>query len=150
MIMSKLIFLFILVLCGNISSGQELDSDELKGFNLFLIPAPQINVSLSLDSNNIVDPTTGFSITPGAQTIDMMAVYQDMNALESKPYTPNSNTDFGRLRFKSDSKGVHLSINNNDRFAREFRSTNPAFFEANRNTALHRAYNPLSIHNNNW
>jgi hypothetical protein len=148
--MKKIFFLFLLVLISSISCGQELNGDELKGFNLFLMPAPQINISLSLDSNNIVDPTTGFSITPGAQTIDMMAVYQDMNSLQPKPYTPNSNTDFGRLRFKSDSKGVNLSINNNDRFAREFRTTNPAFFEANRNTALHRAYNPLSIHNNNW
>jgi hypothetical protein len=148
--MKKILLLFLLVLISSISCGQELEGDELKGFNLFLMPAPQINVSLSLDSTNIVNPTTGFSVTPGAQTIDMMAVYEDMNSLQPKPYTPNSNTDFGRLRFKSDSKGVNLSINNNDRFAREFRSTNPAFFEANRNTLIQRAYNPLSIYNNNW
>jgi hypothetical protein len=148
--MKKMLVFFTLLLIGNSSYGQEMPSNELSGFNLFLMPGPQIEIVLSLDSTNIVNPNTGFSITPGAQTIDMVAIFNESQLLQPKPYTPNSNTDFGRLRFKSDSKGVNLSINNNDRFAREFRSNNPAFFEANRNTALQRAYNPLSCYNNTW
>ncbi|WP_405369677.1 MULTISPECIES: hypothetical protein [unclassified Nonlabens] len=141
---------FIIICCAcSINYGQELNNDNLQGFNLFLMPEHQINITLSLDSNNIVNPNTGFSITPGVKTIDMVSIYNESQSLESKPYTPNANTDFGRLRFKKDRKAVNVYLEN-DRFARKFKSSNPAFFEANRNTALHRSYNPLSVYNNRW
>jgi hypothetical protein len=146
----KVLSLFIFLCVTSTLFGQELVNDGLQGFNLFIMPAPQINVTLSLDSNNIIDPSTGFSITPGVETIDMVAVYHETNSLQSKPYSTNRNTNFGRLRFKNDDKGLQFSLNNNDNFAREFRSSNPAFFEANRNTALHRSYNPLSCYNTSW
>jgi hypothetical protein len=141
---------YFLLFMTSISIAQSLDSDELKGFNLFLLPAPQITVTLSLDSNNIVNPNTGFSVTPGAQTIDMVAAFNETQLLQPKPYTPNSNTDYGRLRFKNDRNQTGVRFSNGDDFAREFRTSNPAFFEANRNTALHRSYNPLSCYNSVW
>lgn len=141
---------YFLLFMTSISIAQSLDGDELKGFNLFLLPAPQITVTLSLDSNNIVNPNTGFSVTPGAQTINMVAAFNESQLLQPKPYTPNPNNDYGRLRFKSQDKRTGFQLNSTDNFAREFRSTNPAFFEANRNTALHRSYNPLSCYNNVW
>jgi hypothetical protein len=141
---------YFLLFMTSISIAQSLDSDELKGFNLFLLPAPQITVTLSLDSNNIVNPNTGFSVTPGAQTIDMVAAFNESQLLQPKPYTPNSNTDYGRLRFKNDRNQTDIRFSNGDDFAREFRTSNPAFFEANRNTALHRSYNPLSCYNSVW
>jgi hypothetical protein len=148
--MKKMLLFFTLLLIGNSCYGQEMPSDELSGFNLFLMPAPQIEVVLSLDSTNIVNPNTGFSITPGAKTIDMVAIFNESQLLQPKPYIPNPNTTYGRLQFKSDRRGSSFQLNNNDNFTREFRSTNPAFFEANRNTALQRAYNPLSCYNNTW
>ena len=147
----KKTFFFLSLLIVSISSyGQELPSDELSNFNLFLLPGPQIEVVLSLDSTNIVNPNTGFSITPGAQTIDMVAIFNESQLLQPKPYTPNPNTTYGRLQFKSDRSSSGFQLNNNNNFTRDFRSTNPAFFEANRNTALHRAYNPLSCYNTTW
>ncbi|WP_298951373.1 hypothetical protein [uncultured Nonlabens sp.] len=143
-------FYIIIISCTcSINYGQELKNDDLQGFNLFLMPEHQIDISLSLDSNNIVNPNTGFSITPGVKTIDMVSIYNNSQTLQSKPYTPNANTDFGRLSFKKARKTVNVYLEN-DRFAREFKSSNPAFFEANRNTALHRSYNPLSCYRNAW
>jgi hypothetical protein len=145
--MKKIMFILFIFAVTHQHSAQELGGDELTGYNLFILPAPQINVTLSLDSNNIINPNTGFSITPGAQTIDMMQVYNDINALQPKPYTPNPNTDYGRLRFKNDRSSNSLQIYNNDRFARDFRNSNPAFFEASRNTAFQMGYNPFSCYN---
>ncbi|AGC75525.1 hypothetical protein LX97_00221 [Nonlabens dokdonensis] len=147
--MKKWGFILISILCLQ-SYGQELVSDELQGFNLFLMPAPQIEVTLSLDSNNIVNPNTGFSVTPGVSTVDMVAVYNESQLLKPKPFIPNSNTDYGRLRFKNDRGTTGVRFNNRNNFARQFRETNPAFFEANRNTAFQRSYNPLSCYNNVW
>ncbi|WP_438968785.1 hypothetical protein [Nonlabens sp.] len=141
--------LFLLFI-SSLLLAQNPDVDELDGYNLFLLPAPQINITLSLNSSKIVNPNTGFSVTPGAKTIDMVAAFNESQLLQPKPYTPNSNTDYRRLRFKSNDRKSGFQLNGNDDFAREFRSTNPAFFEANRNTALHRSYNPLSCYNNGW
>ncbi|WP_124981118.1 hypothetical protein [Nonlabens xiamenensis] len=143
--MKQLLMLSAFLISGSVWT-QELAGDNLREYNLFIIPSPQIQVTLSLDSNRIVNPKTGFSVTPGVTTIDMVAIYNESQQYQEKEYIPNQNTDFGRLRFKSDDRGVNFSIQDNDNFAREFRRTNPAFFEANRNTALHRSYNPLSCY----
>lgn len=144
------ITIFLLIATSSFSIAQSIDGDELKGFNLFIIPEQQINITLSLDSNHIVNPNTGFSVTPGAQTIDMVAAFNESQLLQPKPFKLNSNTDYGRIRFKSDRDKSGVRFNSGDDFAREFRNSNPAFFEANRNTALHRSYNPLSCYNNAW
>ncbi|OUS12667.1 hypothetical protein A9Q93_10085 [Nonlabens dokdonensis] len=147
--MNRWSLFLISILCLQ-SYGQEIAGDGLKGFNLFLMPAPQIEVTLSLDSNNIINPNTGFSVTPGVGTVDMVAVYNESQLLKPKPFIPNSNTDYGRLRFKNDRTTTGVRLNNGNDFARQFRETNPAFFEANRNTAFQRSYNPLSCYNNFW
>lgn len=147
--MNRWSLFLISILCLQ-SYGQEIAGDGLKGFNLFLMPAPQIEVTLSLDSNNIINPNTGFSVTPGVGTVDMVAVYNESQLLKPKPFIPNSNTDYGRLRFKNDRTTTEVRLNNGNDFARQFRETNPAFFEANRNTAFQRSYNPLSCYNNFW
>lgn len=147
--MNRWSLFLISILCLQ-SYGQEIAGDRLKGFNLFLMPAPQIEVTLSLDSNNIINPNTGFSVTPGVGTVDMVAVYNESQLLKPKPFIPNSNTDYGRLRFKNDRTTTGVRLNNGSDFARQFRETNPAFFEANRNTAFQRSYNPLSCYNNFW
>ncbi len=147
--MKKYLLIFISILTVS-CYGQEIANDELQGFNLFLMPAPQIEVTLSLDSNNIINPNTGFSVTPGVNTVDMVAVYNESQLLKPKPFIPNSNTDYGRLRFKSDRRTTGVGFSNGASFATRFRETNPAFFEANRNSVFQRSYNPLSCYNNFW
>lgn len=138
----KLLFFIITLGLGNWSKSQVDSGYELEQFQIFVIPQPQINVKLSFNSNYMRNDPRAFSVTPDRETIDMMAVFQENNALESKEYTPHIVAHFEKKRQQGQqntlARPASLNVQN-----QQFNNSNFAWQQMRRQSYFNQLYRPI-------
>ncbi|EAS20107.1 hypothetical protein BBFL7_02507 [Flavobacteria bacterium BBFL7] len=103
------LYIFLLGLMSWQASSQLDNNSNLEQYNLYVLPQTQIEVKLSFDSRVLRNDPRAFSVTPGREGIDMMAIYKEQEDLEEKEYTPNVVAHFERKRQQQQQQQSTLS-----------------------------------------
>nr|WP_042248245.1 hypothetical protein [Nonlabens ulvanivorans] len=97
--MKRNVLYIILLYLISWNANSQIDNDSnLEQFNLYVLPQAQIEVQLSFDSRILRNDPRAFSVTPGREGIDMMAIYREKQDLEEKEYIPFVVAHFERKR----------------------------------------------------
>ncbi|WOI22962.1 hypothetical protein [Nonlabens ulvanivorans] len=97
--MKRNVLYIILLYLISWNANSQIDNDSnLEQFNLYVLPQAQIEVKLSFDSRILRNDPRAFSVTPGREGIDMMAIYREKQDLEEKEYIPFVVAHFERKR----------------------------------------------------
>tara|TARA_R110002012_G_scaffold30740_6_gene92680 strand:- start:46 stop:480 length:435 start_codon:yes stop_codon:yes gene_type:complete len=138
----NVLFIILLYLISWNASSQIDNGSDLEQFNLYVLPQAQIEVKLSFDSRILRNDPRAFSVTPGREGIDMMAIYREKEDLEEKEYTPNVVAHFELKRQQQQqntlSRPSSLSVQNP-----YYSNSNFAFQQLRRQSYFNQLYRPI-------